>query len=136
MPLRTYVKQLWPALLERAASMGFVPKRGRGRRPQVARHFFLMKLNDPTVVHLPDWKSRQAVPDHERPRCAHCGRLTRCRCPGCAKLCGQDVFLCNSSRYSCFTKYHQKLLHGDRFGAKADGNGDSADSCSGCDESE
>ena len=62
MPLRKYVQQLWPALLERAASMGFEPKRGRGRPPKVPRHFFLMSLSDPTVLHLPDWKSRRAMP--------------------------------------------------------------------------
>eukprot|EP00966_Prymnesium_polylepis_P045511 1053983-Prymnesium_polylepis.1 len=112
MPLRTYVKQLWPALLERAASMGFVPKHGRGRKPKVPRHFFLMKLQDPTVVHLPDWKSTKVMPEEARARCAHCGRPTRCRCPGCSKLCGTDVFLCNTARNQCFTKYHQKLLRG------------------------
>ena len=118
--LRSYVQQLWPQLLERAASMGFTPKHGRGRKPKVPRHLFLIQLDDPTVVHLPDWKSRKAMPDDERARCAVCGRPTRCRCPGCSKLAGCGLFFCNSSRFQCFTKHHLKLLRDDRNGSGAD----------------
>ena len=136
--LRSYVQQLWPALLERAASMGFVPKHARGRKPQVARHFFLMKLDDPTVVHLPEWKSLAVMPEEDRARCSACGKRTRCRCPGCSKLCGKDVFLCNTLGSQCFTKYHQTLLRDDRFGGST-GSGDGSEdesSCEDCSEAE
>ena len=139
-PLRSYVQQLWPQLLERAASMGFVPKHARGRKPKVARHFFLMKLDDPTVVHLPDWKLPKVMAAQDRESCAECGRPTRCRCPGCSKLCNHDVFLCNTSRHHCFTRYHQRLLRGDRFGDDAGGEGDAEEGegvqCDDCDGSE
>jgi hypothetical protein len=111
--LREYLRQLYPALLERAAVMGFVPKHGRGRKPKVARHNFLLKLGDASVQHLPDWQSVKVMPHAERARCAECGRLCRCRCPGCSKLAGSDVYLCNSVSSRCFTKYHQRLLRGD-----------------------
>ena len=71
--LRKYVRQLWPLLLERAMEMGFVPRHRRGRRPKIARHAFLLKLDDPSCAHLPDWVSTAQMSKEMRAHCLECG---------------------------------------------------------------
>ena len=58
-----------PFVGERRDALRLVPRHRRGQKPKVARYNFIMKLDDPTTLHLPDWQSLKVMPQVERARC-------------------------------------------------------------------